>query len=312
MGPTGGEELIDDDRRLIAAVGEHAPADDPASPGREAERIEERVSRERLPEHVAIIMDGNGRWARRRGLARIVGHEKGAEALRRVTTRARTLGVREITFFALSTENFSKRARIEVNFLMRLLKKFLVSQRSELMDNQIRLRTIGEVEAFPRAVLETLRETERLTASNDAMVLRLALNYGARQEILRAVGIVVEDLIAGRLSSEEVATLAEKKFRRYLYDPDMSDPDLLIRTASEYRLSNFLLWQCSYSEIWVTDCLWPDFTAADFDAAVDSYVHRERKCGAVGHGGEEGESEAEIRKDTIPVSGEEFEEEPNR
>ena len=287
----GREELINDERRLTSGDKEVALRGDCAALGRDSEEVGQRFPRERLPRHVAIIMDGNGRWARRKGFIRIVGHEKGAEALRRVTTRARTLGLCEITFYALSTENFTKRPRKEVDFLMRLLRRFLIKERPELMENQIRLKTIGEVEALPSHVLEELRETERLTVANDAMILRLALNYGARQEILRAMGNLIEDVNAGRLSPDEVVTLAERKFRRYLYDPEMSDPDLLIRTAGEYRLSNFLLWQCSYSEIWVTDCLWPDFEEEHFDEAIDSYARRERKYGALGgEGAQEGES----------------------
>ncbi len=267
---------------MIADADERAPVGE-SGPG-DREGLDRRLAGEKLPRHVAIIMDGNGRWARRKGLLRVIGHEKGAEALRRVTTRGRSLGLREITFYALSSENFTKRPRAEVGLLMRLLKRFLVRERPVLLDNQIRLKSIGDVEALPGDVLEALRETERLTESGSAMVLRLALNYGSRQELLRAVGTVVEDVLAGRLASEDVSALGEEGFRRYLYDPDMSDPDLLIRTAGEFRLSNFLLRQCSYSEIWVTDCLWPDLDATHLDAAIAAYVRRERKYGAVGQG----------------------------
>ncbi len=265
---------------MIASPDGRVPVGEVGS-GRQDREVLDCLPKEKLPRHVAIIMDGNGRWARRRGLLRVVGHETGAEALRRVTTRSRALGLRELTFYALSTENFAKRPRAEVQFLMRLLKRFLVSERSELLDNQIRLKSIGDVEALPGDVLETLRETERLTDSGGAMILRLALNYGSRQELLKAVATVVADVVEGRLAPEDASALGEEGFRRYLDDPEMSDPDLLIRTASEYRLSNFLLWQCSYSEIWVTDCLWPDFDEKQLDAALSSYVRRERKYGAI-------------------------------
>lgn len=256
----------------------------PQRNGSESEENSQGWKPEELPRHVAMIMDGNGRWARRRGLLRLRGHEQGAEALRRVSRRCRALGIREVTFYALSTENYTRRPATEVTFLMRLLKSFLISERSEMLDNDIRLKSIGDVEEFPSDVLDTLRESERLTAQNHSMVLRLALNYGARQEMLRAVARVVDDVQNGRLASEQAKALDDMAFRRYFYDAEMSDPDLLIRTAGEYRLSNFLLWQCSYAELWITDSLWPEFDEAQLELALDSYVQRERKYGAVGGG----------------------------
>jgi undecaprenyl diphosphate synthase len=237
--------------------------------------------RDKLPRHIAFIMDGNGRWARTRGFERLLGHETGASSLRRITRHCRALGIPEITFYALSTENFERRPRSEVGFLMRLLKSYLVSERPELTGNDIRLKHLGWVEAFPADVRAELAETERLTADRKGMVLRLALNYGSRQEILQAVGRLAQDALAGKLQAADLARLDEDVFRRYLLDPAMTDPDLLIRTAGELRLSNFLLWQCSYSEIWVTPELWPDFDVPQLEAALDSFASRQRKYGAL-------------------------------
>jgi undecaprenyl diphosphate synthase len=227
-------------------------------------------------------MDGNGRWASRRGEERWQGHELGATALRRITRRCRSIGIPEVTFFALSTENFLRRPVREVRFLTWLLKSYLISERPELLDNDIRLKSIGHTEAFPEDVQAELAETQRLTAERNGMVLRLALNYGGRQEILAAARSLARDMSAGRLTSEEVETLDEQGFRRYLGDADMSDPDLLIRTGGECRLSNFLLWHTSYSEIWVTETLWPDFDLPDLEEALRHYSSRERRYGAVG------------------------------
>jgi undecaprenyl diphosphate synthase len=235
-----------------------------------------------LPRHVAFIMDGNGRWARSRGLRRLRGHEEGASSLRRITRRCRALGIGEVTFFALSTENFTRRPRREIAFLMGLLKRYLIEERGELIENGIRLQSIGHVDALPEEVRAELEETERLTARLDRMVLRLALNYGSRQEILDAVHAVVRAVASGQLSLEEALALGEPDFRSYLYDGAMSDPDIVVRTGGECRLSNFLLWQSSYAEIWVTPVLWPDFDVSLLDDALRAYASRTRKYGAVG------------------------------
>ncbi len=249
----------------------------------EPSRVLDGVAPNDLPRHVALIMDGNGRWARRRGLLRVVGHESGAESLRRITRRSRALGISELTFYALSTENYTRRPRAEVEFLMGLLRRYLIDERDELMTNDIRLRSIGSVEDLPDSVVAELRTTEKLTAENRSMRLRLALNYGGRQEIIAAVNSWLRSRDAGsRIGFDEDA------LRANFYDPEMSDPDLLIRTAGEYRLSNFLLWQCSYSELWVTETLWPDFGVEEFDAALRDFARRERKYGAVGNEPERG------------------------
>ena len=240
-----------------------------------------KFSPEQIPAHIAFIMDGNGRWARSRSFLRQRGYEEGAVSLRRITTHCRELGVRETTFFALSTENYLRRPRREISFLMKLLKTYLVKERAMLMDNNIRLTTIGDVSSFPSDVLDALHETRTLSAGNDGMVMRLALNYGSRQEIINAVRALCTDVREGRLDPDRIEDISEDVFSAYLADPQMKDPDLVIRTAGEYRLSNFLLWQSSYSELWITDELWPDFEVEHLEEALDAYVRRDRKYGAV-------------------------------
>jgi undecaprenyl diphosphate synthase len=239
------------------------------------------LPRDRLPRHIAFIMDGNGRWAEKRGLLRLEGHEEGAKSLQRITRHCRRLGIREVTYYALSAENYQRRPHREIRYLMKLLVRYLIDERPELEENQIRLKVIGNTATFPSWVRRELDETLRRTEGFRAMVMRLALNYGSRQEILAAIQALVADAIAGRLGAAEVAALSEETFRRYFQDPEMSDPDLVIRTAGEFRLSNFLLWQCSYSELWITDRLWPDFGVPDLEEALQAFLARERKYGAV-------------------------------
>ena len=231
-----------------------------------------------LPRHVAMIMDGNGRWARSRGWKRLRGHQQGAEALRKVARHAARLGIPELTFFALSTENYCRRPRVEIEFLMDLLVEFLVKEREELAANNIRLKTIGRIADLPRRVQEAIEATVSGSARHTGMVLRLALNYGGRQEILDGLRDALSKARAGLL---DPGALDEASFRRFLYDPDMPDPDLLIRTAGEIRLSNFLLWQASYTEVWATDVLWPDFDVPHFDAGLRAFAARARKFGSL-------------------------------
>jgi len=236
---------------------------------------------------VAFIMDGNGRWARRQGFARLAGHEEGANSLRTLTRHCRSLGIPECTFFALSTENFTRRPRHEVHFLLGLLKRFLIGEREELTQNNIRLKAIGRVEEFPDDVRAELETTEQLTEAHDGMVLRLALNYGARQEILDAVNRLLSSRLragAGSGGPPRDGRVSPDEFVRHLYDPEMSDPDLLIRTAGESRLSNFLLWQLSYAELWVTPALWPDFGVPGLEEALEAFRGRVRKFGAIDDG----------------------------
>ncbi len=231
--------------------------------------------------HVAIIMDGNGRWAQGRGLARLRGHRAGVESVRAVTRHAARIGLAQLTLFAFSTENW-KRPPNEVATLMRLLRQYLVDERDELQENRIRLTSIGRVDGLVPEVLEALRETERLTAANDGMTLCLALNYGARTELAEAAKRLALDAQAGRidLASLEGPSL-EAALTARLYQPDMPALDLMIRTAGEQRLSNFLLWQMSYGELWVTDVCWPEFREADLESALGEYATRVRRFGGL-------------------------------
>jgi undecaprenyl diphosphate synthase len=230
-----------------------------------------------LPRHTAIIMDGNGRWAEARGLARIKGHRAGAESVRSVTRHAARLGLEQLTLFAFSTENW-KRPKHEVTYLFRLLRRYLVEERGELMDNGIRLTAIGRTEAMPGYVQDALAETKALTAGNSKMTLCLALNYGGRTEIVDAARRLAVDVAAGRLTPAQVD---EGALEARLYQPTMPPLDLLVRTAGEQRVSNFLLWQLSYAELLVVDTPWPDFREEELEAALAEFGTRERRFGGL-------------------------------
>ena len=231
-----------------------------------------------IPRHVAIIMDGNGRWARRCGLTRRHGHTRGAESVRRVTRACTRMGVSELTLYAFSNENWG-RPKVEIAFLMHLLRRFLISEREEIMDNNIRFRAIGRLSRLPRGIRAALDETVAMSAENTGMILRLALNYGGRQEIVDAVGRLLQ--AARDDPSIAPAHITEHAIRRYFYDQEMSDPDLLIRTGGETRLSNFLLWQLSYAELWFTKTCWPAFGASHLRQAFRAYAGRERRYGGL-------------------------------
>jgi len=230
-----------------------------------------------FPENVAIIMDGNGRWAEGKGLRRVFGHRRGANVVREVTTACAEMGMASLTLYAFSIENWRRPER-EIRYLMRLLQRYLVDERPTLMDNGIRLRGIGRLDDLPPGPLATLRETEALTAGNDGMTLRLALSYGGRTEIADAARALAEDVRDGRVDPDDID---EETLRGYLYDPATADPDLVIRTAGELRLSNFLLWQASYSELFVCDVCWPQFGREQLMAAIRSYAGRVRKFGGL-------------------------------
>jgi undecaprenyl diphosphate synthase len=230
----------------------------------------------KFPEHIAIIMDGNGRWAKRRNLPRVAGHREGANALRGVVRAASELGVKELTLYAFSCENW-KRPKSEVNFLMKLLEQHLMEQRDEIMRLNIRFSAIGRLGQLPKSVLRELYISENLSRNNTGMRARLALNYGGRQEILDAF----EKFLNETRGKKMLRAPTEKGFRKFLYDPKMSDPDLLIRTGQEMRVSNFLLWEISYSEIYVTPVLWPDFGRKDLKEAIEEYGRRERRFGGL-------------------------------
>ena len=230
-----------------------------------------------IPRHTAIIMDGNGRWAEARGLPRIKGHRAGAESVRAVTRHAARLGLEQLTLFAFSTENW-KRPKHEVTYLFRLLRRYLIEERGEMMDNGIRLTAIGRIEGIPGYVQEALEETKALTALNAKMTLCLALNYGGRTEIVDAVKALATDVAAGRLPVEAID---EQSIERRLYQPTMPPLDLLVRTAGEQRVSNFLLWQLSYAELLVVDTAWPDFREEELESALAAYGTRERRFGGL-------------------------------
>ncbi|MBK7875803.1 MAG: isoprenyl transferase [Planctomycetes bacterium] len=230
-----------------------------------------------FPEHIAIIMDGNGRWAEGQGLRRVFGHKEGIGSVREITTECARMGVGSLTLYAFSVENW-KRPGPEVRYLMSLLKKFLIEERRTLMDNGVRLRAIGRISDLPAGVLEELRRTEELTKDNPGMLLRLALSYGSRTELADALRHVVRDAKDGLIAVEDVD---EETLRDYLYDTTTPDPDLLIRTAGEMRLSNFLLWQISYTEFYVTDVCWPQFRKTELLAALRDFAGRKRKFGGL-------------------------------
>lgn len=231
----------------------------------------------RLPQHVAIIMDGNGRWAKSRGLSRIRGHYVGAESVRVVVRTARQLDIRYLTLYAFSEENW-QRPRSEIQALMTLLKRYLRQELPEMVENDIAFRVIGDVRQLPFGVQKEIASTVAATARNQRLTLSLALSYGGRSEIVQAVRAVAKDLRAGRLTTAE---LSPELFSRYLYTADMPDPDLLIRTSGEFRLSNFLLWQSAYTELYFTETLWPDFRETEFLHALLDYQRRERRFGMV-------------------------------
>jgi undecaprenyl diphosphate synthase len=231
----------------------------------------------RIPRHVAIIMDGNGRWAEVRGLTRLEGHRQGREAIRRTLEAARECGVEILTLYAFSTENW-RRPLEEVEALMELLIDALQAEADGLYRNGVRLRVSGMIDEMPDDVRAALRRVIALTEGNASLTLNLALNYGGRRELTEAARRLAEAVAAGRLSP---ADIDEDTLARYLFAPDLPDPDLLIRTGGEQRLSNFLLWQLAYAELYFTDVRWPDFGKLDFFAAIQAYQARDRRFGGV-------------------------------
>ncbi len=243
----------------------------------QAARRELGVPDDTIPRSVAIIMDGNGRWARRRNLPRTAGHAAGAEVVRRIVTEAARLGLDALTLYSFSIENW-RRPREEVEALMHLYAEYLVRERTTVMDHNIRLRHLGRRAGLPESVLRELDESLRVSASNTGMYLCLALNYGSRVELTDAVRSIVRDVQAGRLSAEQVN---EQAISARLDTAGVPDPDLLIRTSGEMRVSNYLLWQISYAEFVVTDALWPDFDETEFRKALVAYAHRHRRFGGL-------------------------------
>lgn len=235
------------------------------------------IDERNIPAHVAIIMDGNGRWAKKRGLPRIGGHSAGVETITRVVEEALNLGIKVLTFYAFSVENWN-RPKKEVDGLMKLLEIYLVKKREEFLKYGIRLNVIGRAADLSEGVQKGIEKLKDETKNNSKLIFNLALSYGARQEIIDAVKRIVKDVSSGKLNVDD---LDERTFSSYLYTANLPDPDLLIRTSGEMRISNFLLWQISYAELYFTDKLWPDFTKKDFLAAIEAYQKRERRFGGI-------------------------------
>lgn len=241
--------------------------------GSEEERIIESIDFAKLPEHVAIIMDGNGRWAKMRKLPRIEGHKAGINSVRVVVETAYKVGIKYLTLYAFSRENW-KRPKSEIDALMSLLEEYLDKEEEKFLQEDIRFKAIGRIEELPMNINIKLRRLEELTKSKDRMTLIIALNYGGRTEIIDAVNKIL-------MENPRLKKIEEKIFKKFLYTSEIPDPDLLIRTSGEQRISNFLLWQIAYTELWITPVLWPDFSRKDFLMAVKDYQRRERRFGGV-------------------------------
>lgn len=229
---------------------------------------------DRIPKHIAIIMDGNGRWAKKRGLPRTMGHKAGAETIRRVLRECDDLGVKYLTLYAFSTENW-KRPKEEVNAIMKLLVEFLRKEIRELHENNVKITTIGDLTRIPTYCQEEIAMAKDLTKNNTGTVMNVAFNYGGRDEIIRAIKKCLDD------ESLTSNNLTEEKFEEYLDTASMPDPDIIIRPSGEQRISNYLLWQCAYSEFWYSNINWPDFKASDLRKAIYDYQNRDRRFGGV-------------------------------
>lgn len=236
----------------------------------------------RMPRHVAIIMDGNGRWAKKRNLPRIMGHRAGSESVKKIVTTARELNLEVLTLYVFSTENW-KRPSMEVQALMALLKTYLKSELHNMLENNVSLRCLGDIDKLPadvrKILAQVVRETDNREEGSAGLTLNLALSYGSRAEIVRAAGIMAEKCMAGQFAPED---FTEELFAAHLYTGGLPDPDLLIRTGGESRLSNFLLWQASYAEIYITETMWPDFRGEAMIEAIRAFQSRERRFGKTG------------------------------
>ena len=241
--------------------------------GTEEDTLARQIDRNRVPVHLAVIMDGNGRWAKQQGIKRDQGHKEGAVSARKITEYSLRLGIKYLTLFAFSSENW-KRPISEINTLMNMLYEKLVEEKDLLIDNDIKLEIVGDIDGLPGKLKKKLIETIEFSKSHKTMQVNLALNYGARMEIIHAVKRIVEDNIPSK-------KIDEKLFEKYLYTLDSPDPDLLIRTSGELRISNFLLYQIAYSELYFTQTLWPDFRLKEFLKAIIDYQRRERRFGKV-------------------------------
>jgi undecaprenyl diphosphate synthase len=235
------------------------------------------VPPEKMPRHIAVIMDGNGRWAQQRGLPRIEGHKQGTESVRRITEECARLGIEQLTLYCLSIENW-KRPADELDFLMELLQKYMSEQRDAIMEHNVKVTVIGRRAELQQNILQEIDKTVELSRENTGLKVCLAINYGARAELVDAMQSIAREVKSGRLDPAEID---EATVDAHLYTAGMPEPDLLIRTAGEMRVSNFLLWQISYAEIWVTDCCWPDFDEAQLHQAIRAYAARDRRFGGL-------------------------------
>ena len=245
------------------------------APSRASEKLD--IPPERFPCHIAVIMDGNGRWAQRRGLPRIEGHRHGVASVRRITQQCARLGLEQLTLFCLSSENW-KRPQAELDFLMHLLEQYMVEERGTILRQNIRVSVIGRREGIPAAALREIDKTIEMSQANSGMRLCLAINYGGRMELVDAVRQIAARVAAGRLQPDQID---EQTLAACLYTRGMPDPDLLIRTAGEMRLSNFLLWQISYAELWVTPTCWPEFDEQHLHQAIRDFAARDRRFGGL-------------------------------
>jgi len=239
--------------------------------------LKSSLDMKKLPKHIAIIMDGNGRWADRRSLPRVAGHKAGIDSVHEVVELCGELDIRVLTLYAFSAENW-KRSPLEINALMKLLLNQLREQTPDLNTKNVRVTVIGDTDRLPRKVTYELQRSIDMTKNNTGLVLNLALNYGGRQEILKAVKSISTDIESGKI---KVKDLDENVFSQYLYTSGFPDPDIIIRTSGELRISNFLLWQCAYSELYITDVLWPDFRRKHLLLALISYQRRKRRFGGI-------------------------------
>jgi len=237
--------------------------------------LEEQINKHNLPNHLAIIMDGNGRWAKQKGLIRAIGHENGTKSVRQTVESCAKLGIKNLTLYAFSTENWN-RPKIEVDLLMNLLIKSLKSELKTLQENEIKLNSIGNLALLPKSAQKELLEVINKTKDNQRMTLTLALSYGAREELISAIKTISDKVKNNIISSESID---ETIINQHLYTHNLPDVDLLIRTSGEHRISNFLLWQIAYAELYFTDVLWPDFTEENLYEAIISYQKRERRFG---------------------------------
>ncbi|MBI5681695.1 MAG: isoprenyl transferase [Deltaproteobacteria bacterium] len=233
------------------------------------------LDKNNLPRHIAIIMDGNGRWAEKRSLGRIQGHRKGVQTVKDIARFCREIGIEYLTLYTFSTENWH-RPKVEVNALMELLKNHLKTELNKMMKDNIRFRAIGNIDALPKSVQRVIHDIEEQTSNNSKMNLNLALSYSGRQEIIEAARKLAGNVAEGKIAPQDIT---EEVFSQNLYTCDIPDPDLLIRTSGEIRISNFLLWQVAYAEIYVTEVLWPDFTPGHLLKALQDYQKRERRFG---------------------------------